>query len=376
MMRDYHTFGSAMIVLLGLGVHATPAQPQGRQPVQTDVFVSGTNGYHTYRIPAIVLSTKRTLLAFCEGRKSSPADDGDIDLLLRRSFDGGQTWTKTQCVHEEGGSAPITIGNPCPVVDRSTGTIHLLFSRNNGRAFHTCSTDDGATWSRPLEITPTFKAFAFQWTRLATGPGHGIQIEADAYKGRLIVPVWLNKRKDEAYRSAVIYSDDAARTWRAGGLVGEQIKDTNECMAVETGAGRLYLTMRAKGVKMRSQAWSSDGGITWSDPQKVEGLIGPTCQASILGLPHESQDRPPVICFANPASTQRTRLTVRISIDSCKTWSTGQLLHAGPSAYSDLCVMPDGAIGCLYERGQKHPYERITLARLDRSSLIGGTAPR
>ena len=107
---------------------------------QSDIFVSGREGYHTYRIPAIVVSRQGTVLAFCEGRKTSSADHGDIDLLLRRSFDGGSTWQVTQLVHEEGGTAKITIGNPCPIVDRE-GTIHLVFCRDNARAFYTKSVD-------------------------------------------------------------------------------------------------------------------------------------------------------------------------------------------------------------------------------------------
>ena len=90
---------------------------------QIDVFTSGTEGYNTYRIPATVLTTNNTLLAFCEGRKAGRGDGGDIDLVLRRSTDNGKTWQKMQVVHEEGGKARVTIGNPCPVVDRSTGTI-------------------------------------------------------------------------------------------------------------------------------------------------------------------------------------------------------------------------------------------------------------
>ncbi len=56
-------------------------------------------------------------------------------------------------------------------------------------------------------------------------------------------------------------------------------------------------------------------------------------------------------------------MTVRLSADRCRTWSIAELLHAGPSAYSDLALAPDGQVCCLFERGDAHPYERITLAR-------------
>src|SRR5437763_13318457 len=100
-------------------------------PAVTDLYVGGAGGYHSYRIPALVATNKGTLLAFCEARKNSGRDDGDIDLVVRRSRDGGKTWSAMTLVHEEGGDAPITIGNPSPVEDRRTGEIHLIFSRNN-----------------------------------------------------------------------------------------------------------------------------------------------------------------------------------------------------------------------------------------------------
>ncbi len=335
---------------------------------QTAVYVSGKDGYHTYRIPAIVRTNADTLLTLCEGRKNSRADDGDIDLLLKRSRDGGRTWGKTRLVHEEGGSAEITIGNPCPVVDRTTGTVHLLFTRNNQRAFHTTSTDDGATWSPPTEITRVIQGAAFRWARLGSGPGHGIQLQRGPRKGRLLMPVWLNERKGRSYRAAVVHSDDGGRTWHTGGVVGPEVKDTNECMAFETADGALCLNMRAKGLKKRSVAWSRDGGATFSKPEPVDALIGPTCQASVLGLPGKG-DR---FAFANPASTKRQRMTLRLSTNSGRTWSAGKVLHAGPAAYSDLVMIDDATIGCLYEAGKKHPYEQIVFARVPRSRLASG----
>ncbi|MFH1730966.1 MAG: sialidase family protein, partial [Planctomycetota bacterium] len=147
-----------------------------------DLFTSGGGGYHTYRIPAIVLTRDNTLLAFCEGRKNGGGDAGDIDLMLRRSTDNGETWEEMQLVHEEGDGAPITIGNPCPVVDRDTGTVWLPFCRNNDRVFVTRSTDDGKTWAEPLEITRDVKKPEWEW--YATGPGHGIQLAG----GRMVIP--------------------------------------------------------------------------------------------------------------------------------------------------------------------------------------------
>ena len=161
---------------------ATGQGVSSHQPRQTDVFVSGTDGYHTYRIPSIIVTKKGTLLAFCEGRKKGRSDSGNIDLLLKRSEDGGKTWSRQQVVWDENTN---TCGNPCPVVDRQTGTIYLLMTWNRGddresaikkntsrdtrRVRVSRSDDDGATWSKPAEITDTAKRPEWRW--YATGPG-------------------------------------------------------------------------------------------------------------------------------------------------------------------------------------------------------------
>ena len=97
---------------------------------QSDVFISGTEGYHTYRIPAIVITRKGVLLAFCEGRRNSSSDTDDIDLLQKRSIDGGRTWSKQEIIWDNGAN---TCGNPCPVVDQTTGTVWLLLTHNLGQ---------------------------------------------------------------------------------------------------------------------------------------------------------------------------------------------------------------------------------------------------
>lgn len=332
-----------------------PTATCGASPEQAPLYVSGEGGYHTYRIPAIVVSARGTVLAFCEGRKTSTADDGDIDLLLRRSLDGGKTWRPPQLVHEEGGDRPITIGNPCPIA-AADGTIHLLFCRDNRQAFSTTSTDEGATFSKPVEITGALRAFAFSFTRLGTGPGHGIQ----AASGRLLAPVWLNDKIGKEYRSGVAYSDDGGKTWKAGGLVAADVRGLSEASVVEMPGGSLVTNIRNGQAKCRAVATSADGGLRWGPPQLAEELIDPQCQAALLRLPGGASAR---LLFSNAAATARRRLTVRWSDDAGRTWSDGWLLHAGPSAYSDLAVTADGSFLCVYERGRKSPYEQIAVAR-------------
>jgi sialidase-1 len=346
------------------------------EPRETDVFVSGRDGYHTYRIPAMILTQKGTLLAFCEGRKNDRGDSGDIDTLLKRSRDGGTTWSPMQVVAEDG---PNTIGNPCPVVDRSTGTIWLLLTRNLGgdseaeikdrtgqgtrEVWVTKSTDDGVTWSKPVEITAATKAP--DWTWYATGPGVGIQLRS----GRLLIPCDHNLAGSKVRRSHVIYSDDHGATWKLGGVLGDH---TNECQAVELADGSVMINMRSyHGKNRRAVAVSKDGGLTWSDLRLEEALVEPVCQASFLRYTDERGGRNRLL-FSNPASTKREKMTVRLSYDEGKTWPAAKQLCAGPAAYSCLAVLPDRTIGCLYERGEGHAYEKIVLARFGLEWLTDG----
>jgi BNR repeat-like domain len=323
-----------------------------RLPEQAPVFVRGKGGYHTYRIPAMIVSPKGTVLAFCEGRKSSGADHGDIDLLLKRSTDGGVSWMAPQIVWEDGDH---TVGNPCPVVDQTTGTVWLGFCRDNDRVFMTHSNDDGATWARPAEITTEVKPADWGW--YATGPVHGIQLKS----GRLLMPCDHRIAGEKGMYSHAIYSDDHGTTWQLGGCL---TRDTDECAAVETTDGRVYMNMRSyEGKNRRAVAWSDDGGLTWSDVTLDETLIEPICQGSALRYHVAGRDGKSRVLFSNPASTERVNMTVRVSYDECQTWSAGKTLNHGPSAYSDLAVAADGTILCLYERGKKGAYETITLAR-------------
>lgn len=324
---------------------------------QIDLFQQGTNGYHTYRIPAVVVSNKGTVLAFCEGRKNSAADDGDIDLLLVRSFDNGKTWGAVQLIYDAG---PHTAGNPAPVVDRKTGDIILPFCINNDTVWVTRSSDDGATWSTPREITKDVKLPG--WTWYATGPCHGIQLSS----GRLLIPC------DHTGASHVIYSDDGGETWRLGGSV---MGGTNESVAVETVDNLVYINCRNtrnNGKTHRAYAWSDNGGESFSKTEWASELIEPICQASMVRLSTEESHGKNRVLFSNPASLRRERLTVRVSYDECKSWNAGRIVHFGPAAYSDLCVLPDGTIGCFYERGAYNPYEKLTFARFNLEWLTNG----
>ena len=355
-------------------------------PRQTDVFFSGTGGYHTYRIPSLLVTKHGTLLAFCEGRKNSRRDYGDIDLLIKRSEDSGKTWSRQQIVWDD---AENTCGNPCPVVDRQTGSTWLLMTWNRGddreseikkntskdtrRVWVTKSDDDGLTWSEPMEITDAAKRPEWRW--YATGPGVGIQLQKGSFKGRLVVPcdhsVASSPGNPNGYNSHVIFSDNHGQTWGLGGVITPRV---NECQVVELSDGTLTMNMRNydRSKTTRAIATSNDGGITWSKVTHDPALVEPICQASFLRYTWPGNYSRSRLLFSNPATeTARTNMTVRLSYDEGKTWPIARLLHPGPSAYSCLAVLPEGDIACIYEAGKNNPYERIVLARFGLHWLTG-----
>ena len=317
----------------------------------------------------MIASAKGTLLAFCEGRKSARNDTGNIDLVLRRSTDGGKTWGPLQIVWDDGLN---TVGNPCPVVDRRTGTIWLPITRNLGvdkqreivagtsqgtrEAWITKSTDDGLTWSTPIEITAQVMAPNARW--FATGPGVGIQLES----GRLVIPCDYSVAGKTVEYAFVMFSDDDGVTWKAGGSTEE---NCGEAQVVELPDGSLLMNMRhVGGGKNRRTAISKDGGLTWSRVFDDKTLVDPGCQGSIVRRTAATSSKRNRLYFSNPASLKRERLSIRFSDDDGKTWSAERVIHAGPAAYSCSTVLPDGSVAVLFECGDKGAYERIRLVTL------------
>jgi sialidase-1 len=335
---------------------------------QTTLWIAGQDGYHTYRIPALLVTAKGSVLAFCEGRKTGAGDHGDLDLLIKRSTDGGRTWSPHRIVHEEGGDAKITIGNPCPVEDARTGTIWLPFTRDNKAVFITSSTDDGLTWSAPRDISGATMKPDWEW--VATGPGIGIQLARGPHKGRLVIPS-DHKRKltdgSQELNSHMMFSDDGGKSWRISVPIQ---RGGNECQVIERVDGSLLVNTRMQGdwQGWRGIATSADGGTTWSTITQEKQLPCSKCQASLIRYDERrllfSNQHPPDPKDGKPSGA-RVRLTVRASSDDGETWPVSRVLHEGPSAYSSLARLPDGTILCLYEGGGQKAYESLRLARFN-----------
>ena len=346
-------------------ITALCAAARADELAKVDLFAAGDGGYASYRIPGIVVTKRGALVAYCEARKT-PSDWGRIDVLLRRSTDGGKTWEAPRTVAEPPAGATknpvalaqkvgrpdeITVNNPVAVADDATGALHLLYCVEYARCFVMRSDDDGRTFSRPTEITAAFEQLRpkYDWKVIATGPGHGIRLRG----GRLVVPVWLSTGAGRhAHRPscvATLYSDDAGTTWKAGDVVVNhpELTNPNESAAAELADGGVMLNIRHEGPQRRAVCVSPDGVSQWSKPRLDEALPDPVCMASMT----RSGD---ALLFCNPEngqSRERKNLTVKISKDDGRTWTRRVVVEPGPSGYSDLAAGTDGTVYCFYERG-------------------------
>ena len=360
---------TAIVVLSGLA-GVVQAEPFFQQK---DIFIGGLDNVNTYRIPAVIVTQKGTILAFCEARKQSSSDQSPTDLVLKRSFDNGVTWQPTRVVVP--GKGDEAIMNPCPVIDGSDGTIFLLcnyfpdnksqFKAGAVRQLVLKSTDDGEKWSEPFDITEQVSD-PKTWSSLCSGPGVGIQTTS----ARLVIPCFHHEEGSNLrYVSNVIYSDNHGLTFKSGKNVPGS---GSECQVVELVDGALMLNIRSR--SYREVSLSTDGGLIWSDKTQDCTLIEPTCQGSILRYTKQSdgftKNR---ILFSNPAHKKlRVNMTVRLSYDEGKTWPVSKLICAEQSAYSCLTVLSDGTIGLLYEAGKYRYSEKITFARFSLEWLSDG----
>ena len=345
------------------------------------IFKSGESGYNTFRIPSIITTNKGTVLAFAEGRKNSSSDSGDIDIVLKRSKDNGKTWGEIIVVRDDGLNV---CGNPSPVVDRKSGSIHLLSTWNLGgdteseiinelsedtrRVFILKSIDDGLSWSIPKEITASVKKA--NWTWYATGPVHGIQIRKGNYKDRLIIPCDHIESQTKKYFSHIIYSDDYGDTWEIGGTTPQDYVNESTVAEIEDGAIMLNMRNYDRTQKVRKISISYNGGNSWGDIYGDEKLIEPICQASLLRYSTRGK-RDNIMMFLNPSDDKlRINMTLKLSEDLGKTWVNSKVLFTGPSAYYDMVVLDDGDIGCLFEAGINNPYEGIVFQNIDFKDLL------
>ncbi|TDC79848.1 exo-alpha-sialidase [Streptomyces hainanensis] len=369
------------------------AEASGPERVSSVPFVSGEGGYDTYRVPAAITTQDGTVLAFAEGRVDGAGDSGEIDVVVRRSRDGGRTWGPMDVVAHGDGD---TRGNPAPVIDPESGRVVLLTCYNSGevtedeivrgvvtpeqsrRVFVQYSDDDGRSFSDPREITEDVKADDWRW--YATGPGHALALAEGPHAGRLVVPANHSAappdgsadtgKEPRYYGSHALISDDGGRSWRVGYVDAdyEGVINSNESSAAELPDGRVYFSARDQhgtSVGNRADAFSTDGGEsleggTFAIQESLNDV--PVVQGSVL-RPAGDDDAP--LLFSGPSNpSSREALTVWRSDDDGTSFTRVITLSALPAAYSDLVELDDDTVGVLYETGDEGPYERIEFRRL------------
>jgi sialidase-1 len=353
--------GSAVIAALATN-HCRAASGSGKNTV----FKSGDDAYHTYRIPAIVRAENGDLLAFAEGRKDSAGDHGNIDIVMKRSKDGGESWEAMTLVQDEWSdpTARVWIGNPSPVVDlldeRAPGRIWLAFTRSNAGMFVTHSDDHGKTWAKRRDVSK--ETLDPDWGWCAAGPVHAIQLKRGTHKGRLVVPCDHQQKDAGTWGAHLMLSDDHGKTWRLGAADTRSLGDAihpNECVAVELNDGRIYVNARdqhGSNPATRAVAYSSDGGETFDAPFAPEpNITTPVVQNSAIRFAGKSDgnDRSILIYSCPGHRKQRRDLTILASFDEGQSWPIKTVLHKGPAAYSDLIKLDDERVGVLYEGGEK-----------------------
>ncbi|WP_406334487.1 exo-alpha-sialidase [Streptomyces sp. NBC_00203] len=386
---------TAALLALPSPAGAEQASTTGEFEQQVLFKASQDPGYACFRIPAVVKTTDGTLLAFAEGRVLNCGDAADIDIVVKRSTDGGRTWGPLQVVNDGGGD---THGNPAPVVDRETGRILLAETYNKGRTDSaSCSVpcnrtphlqysdDDGLTWSQPRDLSD--EILPANWNSwYATGPVHGIQLTRGKHAGRLVFGVntetWDGSRVS-ANNAALITSDDDGDHWDIGATDSWPIADDgtfrqkpSEMTLTERADGSVLVSGREQdGTDLghRTQAVSRDGGDSFKGPfRDLPDLYAPQVQGSSLRL----GDRILLACPGDP--DRRRTMMIRSSYDGGRTWESvdrGTVVTTDWSGYSDMVRVDGDTVGLLYEGGAVDARDEIRFARFTEDWLTPRRGP-
>lgn len=340
------------------------------QDTKQTLFKPGDGGVFGFRIPTIITLISGRVLVFCEARRDSLSDSGRIDIVMR-SGDGLDFEPFRTVVSGDGN----TVGNPCPVQDPATGRLFLMYNANDAdkpepmilqgkgpRTVHVIYSDDeGKTWSSPRDITSDVKLPA--WTWYAIGPCHGVSLP----DGRLMFGcnhAVFDKKTGQsgAYMSHIVYSEDHGENWRLGPIMGEC---TNECSLSVFEDNSVLINMRwipygkdAEHPHCRAQAWSNDGGHSFTETELQCDLTDPCCQGSLLTV---NTTRGEDVLLSNANARKRENLAVQRSSDRGRTWHIERIIEPGCAAYSDMAQLRDGRIALVCEAGVNSPYERIDL---------------
>lgn len=366
----------------GTTLSPTDAGAGVRQRFGVSVRTGGDDGVKVYRIPGLVTTDRGTLIAVYDIRYDGSADlPADIDVGMSRSTDGGETWAPMQIIMDMGPGRGDGIGDPSVLFDPATNTLWVaaLWCHGNlgwrgsgpgmtpdktGQLILVNSTDDGETWSEPINITSQIKDPS--WCLLLQGPGRGIAMR----DGTLVFPAQFQAPPDKQRipSSTIISSKDHGETWQIG--AGAR-PNTTESQVVELEPGTLMLNMRDNRGGSRAVMLSDDLGQTWRPhPSSRGALPEPVCNAALIKVRETDDPRSPILAFVNPAVPKRPRrhMTLKLSLDGGLSWPEAYhlLLDEGSSAgYPSLTMIDEHTIGIFYEGSQAHlTFQRVNVENL------------
>ena len=350
---------------------------------------AGNDGSASFRIPGLVTTNKGTLLGVYDVRYNSSVDLQEyVDVGLSRSTDGGKSWEKMRLplsFGEYGGlpKAQNGVGDPSILVDTQTNTVWVVAAWTHGmgnqRAWwsshpgmdinHTAqlvlakSTDDGKTWSKPINITEQVKDPS--WYFLLQGPGRGITMS----DGTLVFPTQFID-STRVPNAGIMYSKDRGKTWKMHNMART---NTTEAQVAEIEPGVLMLNMRDNRGGSRAVALTKDLGKTWTEhPSSRKALQEPVCMASLIHV--DAKDNvlnKDLLLFSNPDTTKgRNHITIKASLDKGLTWLPEHQImldEAEGWGYSCLTMIDKETIGILYESSVAH----MTFQAVKLTDLLG-----
>jgi sialidase-1 len=326
------------------------------------IFTPGESGYAYFRIPAAVKTNKGVILCFAEGRVTGRSDYGNIDIVLKRSEDGGATWGNLIVVKDDGINRCC---NPVPVVLPS-GAVLLVYCWNLSTAtsaqyvYTTTSNDEGLTWSTSMNISSSILRSGE--SSYLTGPVHGIVKQLPPHKGRILIPARCKSSIDKP--SHIVYSDDNGATWKKGSSAS--YSNENENTITELANGNILMNMRNYNQSLaewfRYDAISKDAGETFESTRMTTLIEPPSgCQGSLLTYRNNYSKGTSIVLFSNPSFPSSRRYgSVKVSYDNGQTWTkmyryTDDAGDGMYSAYSDLVLLNNGkSIGIIYEAGYNY----------------------